>query len=400
MRQKKFVRVVAVILALILLISLIASAVSYMALGATSQSDIDELKSEAELLEKRKTEAESTVNSLEFEQKSILEKKAILDEQVLLVTAEIKNLNEQVATYDSLILEKQEAVEEAKARQNEQLDNYKVRVRTMEENGVLSYFTVLFHAKSFSDFLARLDFITEVWRYDEQLFMNYSKAKIEVEHAEQDLEEVRQEQEDTRAGLDGKQEELNGKVRVADKFLNGIETNAETYEQLCEEIDGERGTLEKAIKTKRAELERTRQQSILEGTGTFIWPTPGNYSVAATFGTQLNNTFRYYRMHYGIDIQAAYGSDVVAADQGTVTAAEYHRSYGNYVIVDHGNEFATIYAHLGSMAVEVGQEVMQGDLIGGVGSTGESTGAHLHFEIRQNGECLNPLTLLTGYSRG
>lgn len=398
MRQKKFVQIVAVVLALVLLLTLILSVISYAALAAApSQEEIDALKAESENLEKKKAEAESQINSLEYEQLSYLAKKEVLDEQVILTEAEITNINEQIAVYDNLIVEKEAEVIEAQKKEDRQLELYKLRVRAMEENGKISYLAVIFDASDFADLLARLDFVHEVMKYDDEMYDNYVNAKKATVAAKEGLEDARAEQQAARDELEVKKDELLEKVEDAQNYLIEIESSLESYEAYCAELDAAQVELEKEIKEKTAELERINQQKMLTGSGSFTWPAPASNVITSTFGTRLHPIYNYYRTHYGVDIGAYYGSNVLASDRGTVTTSAYHWSYGNYIVVNHGNGYVTLYAHLSSRLVSAGDEVSQGDVIGLVGSTGDSTGAHLHFEIRENGTCINPLDYFSGY---
>lgn len=397
MRQKKFVQIVAVVLALVLLLTLVLSVLSYVALAAPSQEEIDALKAESEKLERKKAEAESQINSLEYEQMSYLAKKEVLDEQVILTEAEITNINEQIAVYDNLIVEKEAEVIDAQKKEDRQLELYKLRVRAMEENGKISYLAVIFDASNFADLLARLDFVHEVMKYDDETYDNYVNAKQETVAAKEGLEVARTEQQSARDELEVKKNELLDKVEEAQNYLIEIESSLESYEAYCAELDAAQVELEKEIKEKTAELERINQQKMLTGSGSFIWPAPGSNVITSVFGTRLHPIYNYYRTHYGIDIGAYYGSNVLASDRGTVTTSAYHWSYGNYIVVNHGNGYATLYAHLSSRLVSAGDEVSQGDVIGLVGSTGDSTGPHLHFEIRENGTCINPLDYFSGY---
>ncbi len=398
MRQKKFVQIVAVVLALVLLLTLVLSVVSYAALAAApSQEEIDALKAESDNLERKKTEAESQINSLEYEKLSYLAKKEVLDELVILTEAEITNINDRVAVYDSLIVEKGNEVIEAQKKEDCQLELYRLRVRTMEENGKISYLALIFDASDFADLLARLDFVHEIMEYDDEMYNNYVNAKEEAAAAKEGLESAQAEQQAARDELEVKKDELLERVEDAQNYLMEIESSLKSYEAYCAELDAAQVELEKEINKNTAELERINQQKVITGTGSFIWPAPARNVVTSTFGTRLHPIYNYYRTHYGVDIGADYGSNVLASDKGTVTSSAYHWSYGNYIVVNHGNGYVTLYAHLSSRLVSAGDEVSQGDVIGLVGSTGDSTEPHLHFEIRENGTCINPLDYLSGY---
>ena len=429
MDMRKRSRMTAFLLAFVMILSLAAAGfVPGNRAFAVSQDEIDKLKEEADSLAAQKAEVQKKINSLEADKDATLEKKAALDEQIMLTQQEIDNIAAQIEVYHQLIRQKELEVEAAQKAEDEQLQKYRDRVQTMEENGNISYLAVLFEADSFSDFLSRLDFVHEVMIYDEQLYNDYIAAKEATIRAKEALEDALAQEEAAKALEEEKKAELEEQVRAAEAYVAELQSNIETQAAYYAQVDAAQAELNAQIREKEAELaeqirqeeERRRREeearraaaassgsgssggssssgSIARGTGSFIWPTPSCYGITSDYGYRVHPISGAYRLHAGIDIGAGYGAQILASDSGTVTASYYHWSYGNMVMISHGNGYTTLYAHMSSIAVSTGQSVSQGQLIGYVGSTGDSTGPHCHFEIRYNGNYCDPKDYFTGY---
>ena len=271
----------------------------------------------------------------------------------------------------------------------------------MEENGVISYLEIVFASSSFSDLLARMDFVTDIMKADERTYNDLIQAKLDTEAAEEELKRTKLEMEDEKVQLEEKQLELEGQLDEANALIETIEDNLETERELYAETRAEEDRIQAEINKKVAELEREQerlrqaQADKVRGTGTFKWPVPGYSTITSGFGIRPHPVFRVLRQHTGIDIGAPHGASVIAADTGTVITSSYNSSYGHYIVISHGNiingkNTTTLYAHLSSRGVKEGDKVIKGDVIGRVGSTGVSTGPHLHFEVSIGGERVNP----------
>ena len=428
MKTLKRSRTLAFLLALLMMAS-IASAglVPGSRALAVSQAEIDELQEEADGLAAQKAEVQRKINALEADKDATLAKKAALDEQIMLTQQEIDNIAAQIEVYHQLIHQKELEVEAAQKAEDEQLQKYRDRVQSMEENGNISYLAVLFEASSFSDFLSRLDFIHEVMVYDEQLYNDYIAAKEATIRAKQDLEAALAQEEAAKALEEEKRAELEEEVREAEAYVAELQSNINTQEAYYAQVDAAEAELNAQIREKEAELaeqirleeERKRKEeearraaassgssssggsssygSVARGTGSFIWPTPSCYGITSDYGYRVHPISGEYRLHAGIDIGAGYGAQILAADSGTVIASYYHWSYGNMVMISHGNGYQTLYAHMSAFAVSTGQSVSQGQVVGYVGSTGSSTAPHCHFEIRYNGNYCDPKDYFSGY---
>jgi len=420
MGNKKFVRIVAIILAIIMLLSVAMIAiellVSSTASARVTQTQINDLRTDKRDLERRKREITSKINAIEFERMAAIEQKEVLDERIVLTGLEIDNINEIISYYDLLIREKEYEVYLAQGREDEQLARYKNRVRNMEENGIITYLEIIFDSTSFSDMLARIDFVADIMRSDENAYNNLIIARSETEEAKVELEGTKVEMEEEKVELEQKEIELYEQLEEAHAIILLLESNLDTERELRKQVVAEEDRVQKEINAAVAALARQQEQERLArlraqqaraaaasrasaaaggnvtGTGELARPVSGVFT--SGFGIRRHPVYGDLRMHNGVDWSAPHGTRVSAADSGTVIISSYNSSYGNYVVVDHANGMTTLYAHLSSRSVSVGTTVSRGQQVGLVGSTGVSTGPHLHFEVSINGVRINPLTRL------
>ena len=403
MQRKRFIQVVAIILAILLLAGLLTVVLtSVTAKAAASQSDLDNLKNQQSALEQKTKEIQSQLNSLKYQQSTALAKKEVLDNQVSYTQDQIDNITNQIAQYDVLILKKQDDVAAAKKAEDAQWALYKTRIRAMEENGSISYISVIFKANSFADLLSRIEFIGEIMDYDNNLYKRLNDDRLNTEKAEADLVQTQKDQQTTKTSLVAKKTELNTQQDQANQLLKSIESNVDQYTALYNAAEADENAIQTKINNMADELKKkaaTNAGASVKGNGNFIWPTPSCHVVTSPFGMRMHPILGVYKMHTGIDIGADYGASILAADGGTVIISGYDDGgYGNYIVIDHGNGFTTLYGHMSKREVSEGQSVYQGQEIGLVGSTGNSTGPHLHFEISQDGTRVNPLNYFTGYT--
>ncbi len=395
MAKKKFIRIVAVIMAILMALSVLYVVVGSFSASAVTQAEIDALKKKQQEIEIKQAEIQSKINSFEYEQATALAKKSVLDDQINYTQEEIDNLTEQIATYDQLIADKEQEYQEMQQHEEEQWQLFKDRIRVMEENGSISYISVIFNASSYADLLSRIADVGEIMESDERLYDQLKQAKEDTLAAKETLEVTQQEQEVEKENMQALQEEQTLQLAEADELLQEIENNLETERELYQQESDEYNAVQKEINQKVEELKK--QQSVT-GTGTLIWPTPSCNYVTSVFGMRMHPIYNELRMHTGIDIGASYGASVVASDSGTVITSKYSSGYGNYIVISHGNGVTTLYAHLSSRLVAVGDDVTQGQVIGKIGSTGASTGPHLHYEVSVNGTRVNPLQYFSNYT--
>ncbi len=396
-KRKRFVSTVCIVLAFIFLATLIFGA--FGSAFAVSQSEINALKNQQSAIQQQKQALSSKLNDLQSQQDTAINQKAALDEQNDLARQEIELINEQIDLYNNMIEEKAKELEKAKVDEAKQKEALRVRMRAMEESGSLTYISILFDASDFSDLLARMDFIAEVMKYDKALEDSYIAAVKHVAEVKAEYEATLKEQEAAKVELEAKKAELEKQIAAAIVVISSLEKDIKKFKSEFDANESKEAALQSQIDTKIKEFEKQQEeakkqgQTVSSGTGTLTWPVPSvtASSVTSTYGWRIHPIFGVRKFHSGQDIGAAQGTTIVAADAGTVVTAVYSSSYGNYVVISHGGGNSTLYAHMSSMAVSAGQSVTKGQTIGYVGSTGWSTGAHLHFEVKIGGTLVDPM---------
>ena len=403
MRNKKFISGLCIFLAVLLIMSVVMSVFGSIGALGVSQSEIDALERQKETISEKKNELKGQLTDLQTQQASALEQKAALDEQNELARQEIELINEQIEIYDKLITEKEEELVKAKAQEQYQKERFRTRMRAMEENGTMDYVAFVFKATSFSDLITRMDNISEVMESDKSLEAQYIAARENVETVKAEYEQIQEEQIAKKAELEQRKEELEKQIADAEEIIKALEDDINAYK--AEYLNNEKAEqdLQAEIKekteqfNKQQELLQNQGQTVVSGSGSFMAPLSGTRYVTSGFGWRVHPIFGDNRFHAGVDISASAGEPIYAADSGTVQTAVYSASYGNYVVVNHGNGYTTLCAHMSSMAVSSGQTVSKGQVIGYVGSTGWSTGPHLHYEVAYNGTRVDPMAYLPGY---
>ena len=405
-RHQHFLRACAALLCAVLLLT--GNTAPAMAAKVT-QADIDALKGDASDLDKKQKEIQSKLSDLKDDKAAAVEKKSLLDDQIANTNARISNTESQISDYNALISQAEAELADAQQREEAQYDLFCKRVREMEERGTVSYWSVLFKATSFSNLLGRLDFINEVMDYDRQVIEDLQTLQAEIEEKKTGLEASRAELVTAKAELESQKKQLAAQREEANKLVKEIDDNAAEYQATLDALEAEERRIEQQVKQLQKQLE---EQMAAEGKnyntnpGGYIWPVDSRY-ITSTVGGRNSPGGVGSTNHKGTDIgRVGYTSPVYAAKAGTVIVATRSSSYGNYVVISHGTGNTTLYAHMSSIKVSVGTYVQQGQTIGITGSTGHTTGPHLHLEVAENGVRVNPLShgaepkkgYLTGYT--
>lgn len=447
--RKKLVSLLAGIMAAIMLLSLLFSIIPAVRAASSSEirQQINELEKKQDELKKQKEELAQQRAETEDEIEQLVQEKYVVDQQITILYSEIELINQQITAYRLLIADKQDELDEAQARLAELTDKNRERIRTMEEEGTLSYWAVLFQANSFSDLLDRVNMVEEIAASDQRRLAEMSEAAKQVASARDELEDEKNELESTREELDLAYTELEDKRAEAEQIIQKLLDK-------CDEIDGLYETLEQEDDNLLDEIAKMEQQynqakhdeylawlatssapttaptqppettapttsdgsdgstsettpettepsnsgsGTNNGTGSsgnssgVSWLVPCSYVyVSSPFGDRNQPTAGASTNHKGVDLAAPAGTPIYATRSGSVTVAKASSSAGNYVTINHGDGYSSVYMHMTSYVVSVGQSVTQGQLIGYVGSTGISTGPHLHFGIMLNGSYVNP----------
>ncbi len=409
MLKKKCKKLFAFALAMVMTLSVMFSLMSVSAFAVT-QSEIDALKSQRSELRDQKSGVQSTINSLQGQQSDQIALKNALDEKNAITVKQILNLTEQIDLHTTLIEQKTVEVEEAQKVADEQLEKYKVRVRAMEESGRYNYFEVLFGANSIGEFLSLIDDIGDIMKSDKELEDSYRQSVTDLETVKSEYEQAKSEMEDSKTELEALKVQQEKDIAQADAVIATLQGQISSNSGMLSQLTAQEQQLNKDIQNKVNELNRQNEQNKPQpnpgggggsavGTGNLVWPSYCTY-ITSRQGPRTHPVTGEYKNHGGTDIGASYGSAIYAADSGTVVRSSdgWNGGWGNYVMIDHGNGMQTLYAHMSSRAVSVGQTVSRGQTIGYVGSTGMSTGPHLHFEMYVNGSRIDPQTRYPGVS--
>ena len=397
-RQKKprkdwrrvVVAALAAFLALMMLLPMFT-----MVLEAAQAADTSELEQQIREYQKQQADLAAQIKDLDRQLKSIagdkaqaLEQKRLLDRQISAKVQEIQSTESIIAQYDALIADEQAKLEDTQAKEEIQYELFCKRVRAMEEAGTVSYWSILFDSADFADLLDRATFVSEIMEADNKIMDDLAALRKSIEAQKAELETSRADQQTQRDALVAQKKELDAKEADAAALVQKIQSQESEYQSSRDALKREEEEVEAQIIKKQKEIQAkiaAGQISFDPGTG-WQWPVPGRYKITSTFGPRIHPITGLPGNHTGTDVAAPKGTAILAARGGVVTISSYNNSYGNYVVVQHDNGIATLYAHMSSRAVSEGQIVTQGQTLGYVGSTGSSTGNHLHLEFRVNGK--------------
>ena len=401
--QKKIIAGLALLLAVLMILPAVTMILS--SAGAVTQKEIDALKEDAAALAQTKKNLSNQLSALEGEINSALSKKMVVEQEINVVEEQIATPEALIAKYDEQIAQEEVNLADAQAlvvgllaravelgQPVAHADDAQQR-RVMEEQGTVTYWEILFDAADFTDLLDRAMMINETVEYDNAVMDALEQARIDVENAKAALESARAEQVDAKTALDAQKAELDAKVTTIKALIAELEAKQDQYESKLDDLDSQIRAMDDKIAAKEKEYERqiaAGQIQFNTGSG-YVWPLDGWYTLTSLYGGRIHPITGKPNNHLGIDIRASYGTPIKAARGGVVTTSTYNSSYGNYVVVSHGNGDSTRYAHMSSRAVKEGQTVSQGQILGYVGSTGSSTGNHLHFEVFIGGSRTDPI---------
>lgn len=407
MKNNRKRRLVQAVLALVFAVILVGGDIAPAV--AVTQAEIKALQEDAEKLEKQKKELQAQINALQNDRSQALKRKNLLDDQIATTAARIENVEAQIANYALLISEAETNLADAEQREADQYDLFCRRVRAMEEQGTVNYWSILFRATSFSDLLGRLDIINEIMEADNRIMEDLRDLQADISRQKADLEEAKAGSEAAKADLEGQKKELDAKRVEANKVIKELAATEDELEADLEEAREEEKRIDAEITRLQKlweEQQRAAGNNINANPGGYIWPVDSRY-ITSTVGGRASPGGIGSTNHKGTDIgRVGYTSPIYAAKSGTVLVSTKSSGYGNYVVISHGAGNTTLYAHMSSRKVSAGDYVQQGQVIGITGSTGNSTGPHLHFEIKENNVVINPLShgaeprkgYLSGYS--
>ncbi len=396
MKNRK--RVLTLILALLLVCTLIPEAGGPLVpvAKAVTQEEIDSLKGDSRELANQRADLKSQLADLASQRNRALDRKLLLDQQITLTVQAISNTEKQISGYETLLAQTEYELEENRQQEEQQYALFCKRARVMEEAGTTSYWAVLFKADSFADLLSRLSDVQEVMNYDQAILDSLRQLRAQIRVKQDEQERLKTESETAKAELEAHKVDLDQQQAEAQALYEEIQANMKVYEAQLAEIEAERSRIEAEI-TKKSE-EMARQLMLTASKGGYIWPENVSRRITSPQGSRNTGIKGASTNHKGVDIGGVGTStSVLATKAGVVQTSAYSSSFGNYVVIYHGPGNTTLYAHMSSRSVKEGDSVTQGQVIGITGSTGISSGPHLHYEITEGGVRVNPLDYLPGY---
>lgn len=340
----------AIIMSLLLLVTMCGSGVAFAATENELRSDLSEVNEAQDELSKQMSNVENEVKE---------------------VQAKVDSLSYQINKTASDISETEKKIAKKEKEMAEREDNLNERLKVMYKNGSIGFVDVLLGSGSISEFVSNLEIIQKIYKNDMEVL-----ETLQREHDE--LQAIKKELEKKKTNLAAQKEELAAEQK---------------------ELETKKAALKKEEDALKAEADRLTKEilSMIDTSskyvgGEFTWPCPASTYITSSFGNRLHPILKQWIFHTGVDIGCSSGKDILAAASGKVILAEYYGGYGNCVMIDHGGGIVTLYGHSSKLCVSKGDVVTRGQVIAKVGSTGRSTGPHLHFEVRKNGEYINPMS--------
>ncbi|MHB1393171.1 MAG: murein hydrolase activator EnvC family protein [Clostridia bacterium] len=373
-------RIVAVLLAFIL-------SIPFANVYAKTPNEIDKLKQEQDKLNKQIQQTQQLMNQVKSEKKSVSKAIEDLDHKLNQAEDELSSVESLLSQLENQIAVTTRELERASGDASSQKELLKKRVRVMYENGNVGYLSVILNSTSFSDFISRLDFLKKIINFDMNLLNKMKSHRDSVADKRSHLESELKEKERLKNQIGEKKEQVATAKQDREKTLKDITKDLKELERQEDKLLAQSSEIGKKIVSL--------QSSNKYIGGKIGWPSPGYYKITSPYGYRTHPILKKKKLHTGIDIAVPSGSNIVAANAGKVIYAGYFGGYGNTVIIDHGGKISTLYAHNSKLLVKEGDEVEKGKIITKSGSTGLSTGPHLHFEVRENGQHVDPMKYLT-----
>ena len=357
-----------------------------ISLSVTGTALADDLEDQLADLQRQAEEQQAKTNEASAKVENVSERLRQIQEELRVATAEYKEVKGQLDSVEDKISDNTELLQKTEADLKVKNKKLQQRVRDIYINGQISYVDVLFGAKDFADLMTRMDVLKRIIKHDYDLIMKVKEEKATVENTRVQLEKDKAEAEVLVTDAQAKKAKVEDKESEQQVLLDQAIYDRDTSERMYEEIMA--ASQEVANMIRRSQMSPAGYSGAPAGAGGMIWPISG--PITSEFGWRTHPIFGTARFHSGLDIGGDYGMPIYAAAGGTVIYAGWISGYGNAVIIDHGGGVTTLYGHNDSLNVSEGENVAQGQVIAMCGSTGNSTGPHCHFEVRENGEPVSP----------
>lgn len=374
-------------------------------IGNNTSKKLESTKGEINKAEKEKDTLTTGLSDIKKIKERLEKSRTDLKSYVVELDGSLNQIETKLTQLKELISQKEEEIETtkkelvlAKQKEEAQYDGMKARMQFMYEHGNVAYLELLLASKSFGDMLNKASYIEKLTEYDMQVLENYKTVQKEIEKLGKELEEDQMVLKEAKKTAESEQENLTSLITEKQIQIESYESDISDKEKLIQEYEAEIAeqnatiaSLEAAVEAEQKRLESLGQNSnVTYDGGMFTWPAPSYTRISSEYGMRMHPTLGVEKFHNGIDMAAPSGTPVLAAHDGVVVGAGYNASMGNYIMINHGNDLYTVYMHCSALFVSSGASVNAGAQIGTIGSTGRSTGPHLHFSVRLNGDYVNP----------
>ena len=366
------------------------------------QEAIRQAEEDKKKLQSGLTDIQKIVKGLESEKSDLETYVTKLDANLTSVEAKIEELKTLISKKEEEIDKTKKDLNEAEKREQDQYEAMKARIKFLYEKGNVFYMELLFSSSSFGEFVNKADYVEKLSDYDSKMLEEFKQNREFIETCKEELEAEESILSEAKAKVDAEQQNLEGLISTKENEINKYEGDISNKQQAIKEYEADIAAqtatiqaLEAAVAEEKRKLEAENGTSITYDGGMFKWPAPSYTRISDDYGTRIHPILGIEQFHNGVDMAAPGGSPILAAYDGEVVAADYNSSMGNYIMINHGDGLYTIYMHASALYVSQGSTVARGDKIAAVGSTGRSTGNHLHFSVRSNGSYVSPWNYLS-----
>lgn len=364
------------------------------------QQEIKDAQDQKKQMQSGLTDIKSIISELEQSKKDLAAYVTQLDANLSGIQARIAEIKEMISQKEAEIVQTQAELDAAVAKEETQYENMKIRIKNMYERGDDFYFEAILTARSFADMINRVDYVEKVSASDRNILEEFRTTREYVEVCKAQLESEQELLQEAKKNVEAEEASMESLIAQKKADIEAYESDISNREQLVKEYEAEIAAqeaeikeMEQIAKTLQKQLEEANGKKTYDG-GMFAWPAPSFTRISDEYGERMHPTLHVKKFHNGLDLAAPGGSPILAAYNGTVVAAAYSSTMGNYIMIDHGDNLYTIYMHASKLYVSQGAEVVKGQKIAAVGTTGRSTGNHLHFGVRLNGSYVSPWNYL------
>ena len=374
----------------ILLVLLVFAVILAVGTGVCA-AKVDDLQSEKKEIDSQIKDKQEDLEANKDAQSAAQAQLDAINANLDAVQAEITRLYEELAVAEENLARQQEEYNEIKSQLDESQKALQSRVNAIYRNGDISYWDVLFSSENVQDFISGFIFLTKIVEEDQRIIDSIQENKVLAEEKLHELEVTRNQIVDLQIQKEAEEAEYAKQAEAKLALLDTLESEQAALEKEIDEMEAQSGSIAAEINSYYSSLSSSDPGYTYTGSGIFTWPLSTGGTLTSNYGYRIHPISGKRKMHTGIDLAAPAGTPILAAESGTVSLVrKLGTGYGWYVVVSHGSNISTLYAHMSSIIVSPGQAVSRGQKLGGVGTTGSSTGNHLHFEVRVNGSHVSP----------